>query len=71
MVYESGIYHHVYGDSIGGHAVEIVGYGEENKIPYWIIKNSWGREWGENGYFKIVRSINECNIEEFCYETIV
>lgn len=52
------------GPQVGGHAVEIVGWGVEGKIPYWIIKNSWGKEWGDGGYFRMVRGINDCDIEE-------
>lgn len=52
-----------YGDPLGGHAVEIVGWGVDDK-PFWWIKNSWGEKWGIDGYFKIVRGKNNCHIEE-------
>jgi hypothetical protein len=53
-----------YGDPVGGHAIEIVGWGEENDKKYWLIKNSWGVEWGDNGYFKVLRGVNMCGLEE-------
>lgn len=46
------------------HAVEIVGYGTDPKYGnYWIVKNSWGALWGENGYFRIASGQNVCAIE--------
>ncbi|AAK70678.1 ORF11 cathepsin [Cydia pomonella granulovirus] len=44
------------------HAVLLVGYGVKNDVPYWILKNSWGAEWGEEGYFRVQRDKNSCGM---------
>jgi len=47
----------------GDHAVVLVGYGTENGKDYWIIQNSWGPSWGENGFARIERGIDALGIE--------
>jgi len=38
------------------HAALLVGYGADEKLPYWRLKNSWGKIWGEGGYFRLIRN---------------
>eukprot|EP00118_Oscarella_pearsei_P003227 m.13490 g.13490 ORF g.13490 m.13490 type:complete len:338 (+) comp24878_c0_seq1:53-1066(+) len=61
--YKSGVYKHVTGKMLGGHAIRILGWGEEDGTPYWLIANSWNSDWGQNGYFKMIRGGDNCGIE--------
>lgn len=52
----------------GGHAVVITGWGTadvrgKGAVPYWQVRNSWGAEWGDGGYFRILRGVNHCDLE--------
>ncbi|KNA07687.1 hypothetical protein SOVF_169490 [Spinacia oleracea] len=46
------------------HAVTIIGYGTDDTTGtnYWLLKNSWGETWGENGYMRIIKDQNQCGI---------
>jgi cathepsin B len=54
MSYKSGVYQHVTGNQLGGHAVKVIGFGVEDGLNYWLCQNSWASTWGEGGYFKIL-----------------
>ena len=53
MSYKSGVYKHTTGYQEGGHAVKMIGWGNEGGEDYWLCANSWGPSWGENGFFKM------------------
>ena len=61
--YKSGVYKRHSHQPVGGHAIRLLGWGVEDGTPYWLAANSWNTDWGDNGYFKILRGSNECGIE--------
>jgi len=61
--YKSGVYQHVSGNPLGGHAIRILGWGVEESTPYWLVANSWNYDWGDKGTFKILRGSDHCGIE--------
>ncbi|XP_069127544.1 uncharacterized peptidase C1-like protein F26E4.3 isoform X3 [Argopecten irradians] len=79
FMYKSGVYQYTNttpdllpdDDDKGYHSVRIIGWGVESNttddvpVKYWRCANSWGDNWGENGFFKILRGENECSIEDF------
>ncbi|KAK1559311.1 hypothetical protein Q3G72_013119 [Acer saccharum] len=63
--YKSGVYKHITGGALGGHAVKLIGWGTSaDGEDYWLLANQWNKGWGDDGYFKIKRGTNECGIEK-------
>ena len=58
-----GVYQHVTGEELGGHAIKILGWGVEDGVKYWLVANSWNSDWGDKGFFKILRGSDHCGIE--------
>lgn len=56
--YLDGIYEHVAGESIGLHAVRLIGWGydEDSDLDYWILANSWDPDWGEDGFMRMKKA---------------
>ena len=42
--------------------ISVVGYGTEGGKDYWLVKNSWGKFWGDSGFMKIKRGTGHCGI---------
>jgi cathepsin B len=63
LTYASGVYQHKTGQMLGGHAVKVLGWGVQGSTPYWWVANSWNEDWGDKGYFRILRGSDECGIE--------
>ena len=65
--YTGGIFEDKTGITAITHDVEVAGFGEENGVKYWIVRNSWGTYWGEGGWYRIVRGTNNMGLETECF----
>ena len=66
FAYKSGVYTQHSGNRVGGHAVCIVGYDDDKQA--WLAKNSWGNDWGEQGFFWI--GYGQCGIDRSMWAVI-
>ncbi|XP_032902576.1 cathepsin L1-like [Amblyraja radiata] len=64
MLYKAGIFYEPHCSTVNlDHGILVVGYGMENQKPYWIVKNSWGPSWGNEGYVHMTKDMdNNCGI---------
>jgi len=68
MYYQSGLYRsglnkiHQEWEQVD-HAVLLIGLGSEGGQPHWVMQNSWGTPWGEDGFFRMARGIDESGCE--------
>ncbi|GMI67794.1 hypothetical protein like AT1G06260 [Hibiscus trionum] len=56
--YHSGVFTGACGYQLN-HGVTVVGYGEDGRKKYWVVKNSWGTSWGESGYIRMHRQVSD------------
>jgi len=53
------------------HAVLLVGYGTQDGVDYWVLKNSWAEEWGDGGYYRLLKGSNACGVVSFISHAVV
>lgn len=64
--YTTGVFTDNTGRKSFDHECEIVGFGVENNTKYWQVRNTWGTQFGDGGFFKVARGINNIAIETNC-----
>jgi len=65
LSYKNGVYQYTWGDELGGHAVKIIGWGVTSQgVKYWTVANSWNADWGDQGFFRIIRGVDNCGFED-------
>jgi cathepsin X len=65
--HKNGVFKDTTGDTHPRHATSLLGWGQtKDGSKYWVGRNSWGTYWGENGYFKIAKGVNNLGIEAEC-----
>jgi cathepsin X len=64
--YTGGIYQDTTGDMDIVHDISVVGFGVEDGVKYWTVRNSWGSHFGESGFFRVIRGVNNIAIETDC-----
>ena len=69
--YKDGVITSAYCGGNVDHAVLVIGYGTLNGIEYFLVKNSWGEDWGDNGYVKIGTKNDICGITQFMYYPVL
>lgn len=72
QLYTGGIYDNssCFSDDLN-HAVGLVGYGTDDGVEYWLVRNSWATSWGEGGYVRMSRNKdNQCGIATVAQQVI-
>jgi cathepsin X len=64
--YTGGVFEDKTGNKDIDHSISVIGYGVDNGVKYWLGRNSWGTHWGEYGFFRIIRGVDNLAIESDC-----
>lgn len=67
LIYKDGLYEVQEGvpKFNNGHAIKVIGWGEENGTKFWLVENSWGANWGQNGVAKVKVGQEQLFLDQF------